>query len=349
MSFNYYNYIKNQADQWSATHPNCIPLTTLPRFSEHVSITKGTYYLITANSGVGKSRFVKHCFIHNAIEFARHSSINLKIVLFSLEEGIDRFFLLEICRQLYIQFGIELGYKQLLSRGMNRLSKDVLDKIKIIEKEHISELNKCLTVLDVRDIHKINKYMLNVANEVGTVHTKPVKYTDGVKEEFDRYSVDDNTYVMAVIDHVKLTSGESTIKNTIDKLSSNYAVTWRNRFNFIPVIVQQQVAGKEAKQFTNRGMMIESMEPSLDGLGEHKLTQQDADIVIGLFNPHRYRQTTHNGYDITKLKGGYRSATILKNRDGLDDLSVGMEFKGASGIFNELPRPEDELIKQFYG
>ncbi len=65
MSFDYYNYLKEQRDQWSEDHPNCIPLTSLSRFSNVVNIRKGSQYLITASSGVGKSRFVKHCFVHN--------------------------------------------------------------------------------------------------------------------------------------------------------------------------------------------------------------------------------------------------------------------------------------------
>ena len=69
--------------------------------------------------------------------------------------------------------------------------------------------------------------------------------TSGVEEErklFDYYEPDDtDEYVFIIVDHVSLLDSERnlTLRETINKLSE-YMVICRNRYNYIPVIVQQQ-------------------------------------------------------------------------------------------------------------
>ena len=74
-------------------------------------------------------------------------------------------------------------------------------------------------------------------------------------------------------------------------------------------------------------------------------TQEDANTVVALFNPFRYGIETHRGYPIMSsmkpLKKEYRSAHILKNRDGDDSLAIGLFFKGAIGQFEELPKAKE--------
>jgi hypothetical protein len=348
MSYKYYEGLKANRDSWSAEHPNCIPFKSLPRFSEHMTITKGTYYLVTASSGVGKSRFVKDMFIHNPIEFCKKNNLGVDITLFSLEESIDRFYHLEICRQLYTKYGISINIKELLSTGLRRLSTQHLEYVKEIETNHFPYLRKNLNVMDIRDSDRVYNYIMQKAKDKGRIITKTISTTAGTIQIFDKYIPYKDEYVMFVLDHIKLLSGRGTIKNIIDKFSSEYIVELRDRFNFIFVVVQQQVASKESKQFTKLGSLIDSMEPSLDGLGEHKLTQQDANVVLALYHPHRHSLKEHNGYNVGAMKNSYRSVKILKSRDGLDDLSIGMHFEGAAGVYTELPRPNTNEIRRFY-
>lgn len=120
-------------------------------------------------------------------------------------------------------------------------------------------------------------------------------------------------------------------------------------FGYIPVLIQQQEAAKEKQVFTNRGESVESkLEPSLDGLGDNKLTQRDALVVIGLFAPDRYGIEEHMGYDITTLKDNYRCLILLKNRVGRPNLKKGLYFNGAANIFAELPMPGTEEMGRVY-
>ena len=87
----------------------------------------------------------------------------------------------------------------------------------------------------------------------------------------------------------------------------------------------------------------EKVEPSLDGLGDNKKSQRDADVVLGLFAPSRHNIEKHAGYDIVKLQDNYRSLSILKNRRfGVSNGRTGLYFDGRTNYFKELPRPDDE-------
>ena len=90
----------------------------------------------------------------------------------------------------------------------------------------------------------------------------------------------------------------------------------------------------------SQGQSIEEkLEPSLDGLGINKNTQQEADMVLGLFAPHRYNLARHRGYDIKRMGNKYRSCRILKDRNnGLDGKYIPLYFNGATNTFKELDK-----------
>ena len=138
---------------------------------------------------------------------------------------------------------------------------------------------------------------------------------------------------------------------TMGKFSAEYCLRIRDDYGYSVINVQQQAADKERQEFTYKGQSIESkLEPSLDGLGDNKMTQRDADVVLGLFAPDRYEIKLHRGYNIIKWQDSYRSLIVLKNRDGTPNARVGLYFNGAVNFFEELPRSEDitpEVYKQF--
>lgn len=79
------------------------------------------------------------------------------------------------------------------------------------------------------------------------------------------------------------------------------------------------------------------LEPSLDGLGNNKETQRDADVVYGIFGPARYGIHQHNGYDVTQLGNSYRYFSCLKDRDGEPNTGISLYFNGKAGEYIELP------------
>lgn len=75
-------------------------------------------------------------------------------------------------------------------------------------------------------------------------------------------------------------------------------------------------------------------------------TQDDADVVLALFDPMRYKVSDPSGYDLDKLVDNYgakyyRSLRLIKNSYGEDDIRIGLGFMGQIGMFKELPKRKD--------
>jgi hypothetical protein len=88
------------------------------------------------------------------------------------------------------------------------------------------------------------------------------------------------------------------------------------------------------------------VEPALDDFKDSAVTQEDADVVMALFDPMRYKVPDPSGYNLDKLKDEYgakyfRSVRVIKNSYGEDDLRIGLGFLGQVGMFKELPRKKD--------
>ena len=72
-------------------------------------------------------------------------------------------------------------------------------------------------------------------------------------------------------------------------------------------------------------------------------TQNDADVVLALFDPMRYKVADPSNYDLAKLKDEFgakyfRSLRLIKNSYGEDDIRIGLAFMGQIGMFKELPK-----------
>lgn len=164
-------------------------------------------------------------------------------------------------------------------------------------------------------------------------------------DKFDHYEPNDpKEYVEIVADHVSLLSPESgmDLRNTIAKFSS-YMVEMRNKYGYIPVVIQQQTAeaqGLEAQK-------LNRLRPSASGLGDGKNTSRDCDVMLGVFNPYAFELKTYGPYDITKLKDCQRFLEVILNRHGQSNGLKALYFDGAVSFFSELPSDKDDNYVDF--
>lgn len=363
-----YREIVQNKENHAAGYFNCIPFMGLSRLERYLpGIEQDTYYLLTASSGVGKSKLARYLFIHNPYLFVKENpdtDIKLDVLYFSLEESKRKIILSEISKYLFTKYGLVISIKQLQSRGRyNTISEDVLEKIAEAE-EHVNEYLSCVQVVDnIRNPTGIYKYVRDFALTVGTYYDKDdvaltpeeiedVRLARGEAYKKISYYKKHNPkhYVIVLVDHLSLLetekdadSGQSLTQwQAMQKFSSKYCLHIRDKFGFIPVVVQQQAADKERVETNYKGDTIEQkLEPSLDGLGDNKTTQRDANVVLGLFAPDRYRITEHDGYDVSFFRDRYRSMIILKDRDGTPNKKIPLFFNGAVDFFKELPKKED--------
>ena len=83
------------------------------------------------------------------------------------------------------------------------------------------------------------------------------------------------------------------------------------------------------------------LKPSLDGLGDNKTTQRDADVILGLFSPFRHEIPEYQGYNVKFFRDNIRFLEILGGRQGGAGTICPLYFDGAVNYFKELPKPDD--------
>lgn len=92
--------------------------------------------------------------------------------------------------------------------------------------------------------------------------------------------------------------------------------------------------------------------PRLEDFKDSGATQEDADIVMSLFDPWRYKVADPCGYDLNLLKDQngskfYRMLSVLKNSYGSDGISIGLGFHGAIGNFKEMPHKDNITVTNY--
>ncbi len=70
---------------------------------------------------------------------------------------------------------------------------------------------------------------------------------------------------------------------------------------------------------------------------------QDADIVLGLWNPLKLEMKDCLGYKPTEDIIGLK---IIKNRLSKDNIAVALRVDPKSGTFTELPKPEKSFVEK---
>jgi len=322
---------------------NCIPLP-FPKLRNFIPGTaKGTNIIVTANSGVGKTQFTKYLYVYHSFLWCRENKVPLKIMYFALEETKEEFIADATCFFLDHFYDIEIDSNKLLSMD-SKVSNYILEKVESLS----SLIDEFLESVDIQDDIAnptgILKYVENYAENNGTIYKKKIKIQNEERVVFDKYEPYKKSYVIVITDHIGLLQEENgeTLHTTIRKFSGNYGRRKiSKRYNYIMVLVQQQSASSESKQYNNEGELnLAKLEPTLSDLGDNKYTQRDALLVWGLFAPERYEIPMYRHWNIFKLQDNYRSIHVLKNRRGRSNIKSSMYFNGATNNFKELPKIE---------
>lgn len=277
------------------------------------------------------------------------ADIDIKILYFPLEETPDRIMQRFIS---WLLFDFSKGKIRVSPRELRSttspVSEEVLDIINSDEIQDILEYFEEHVIFpeEAANPTGIYKYCKNYAEEHGTVYTKAGQYKDefGVvqsRQVFDRYEQDNpNEYRLVIVDTINLIDTERgmTLKQSMDKLSEYCAKYLRNRYNYSPIIIQQQAFDQEG----NEAFKIGRVRPSVAGLGDSKYTSRDSNVVLGLFSPFRFALKEYEGYDISKFKDNIRFLEMVVNRDGEMGGLCPLFFDGAVCQFEELPRPDNK-------
>jgi hypothetical protein len=320
------------------------------RLSEYVcNVQKARYDLWGGGTGTGKSAIVMNAYVVNPINYllsTNNTEISYKVKLFNMELPTNSVIAKLLANYIWVKSNrkILFSVNKIFSRSVI-ISKEEKQLIK----DAYAYIDRLLEYVDIYEgnvsANYIYKVLIQEALSSGTSFTRPEEtLADGtiieaIKPEdlIDYKPNKPDSYVIPIIDHIgllKLNKEDVNLKGAIDRLSSTL-IKFRNRCKFSPVVVSQfnrSIEGMDRKKH---------VDPQLSDFKETGNPAQDADTVFSCFYPKRHRLEEHNGYSMSKYGNFYRGLTVLKNRDGRDNLDLPVGFIGAIGHVKELPLPEE--------
>lgn len=341
-----------------------------PRLAKHLAgTTKGRYIIVTANSKIGKTKLADFLYVYSPIWFKLNNKTNIKprIIYFTLEMSKEDKMMEAFSHYLYIKHGILTNTEELTSLFENRIIDNKI--IKLIEEAKNSDFfkyfNENVTFIDnIRNPYGIYKYVRDYAHSNGVYVDKsgndiPMNLIEANREDINKSinyykPFNEDEFLIVLTDHVSLLtpekedeqSGKDPLHSAMGRFSSKYCLAIRDRWKYIPVNVQQQAAAQEGVENAKMHML----QPSANGLADNKKTGRDADLILGLFSPARFRIANYpnlNGYSIADrsrtdypLLNNYRELSVIFTRRG-DTINTSLFFNGASNYFKELPKSEN--------
>ncbi len=348
-----FNQTLGMIDQGLSGQVLTIP-TELQKYDAFVYGTRQKcYYLYGAETGVGKTKFVREKHIYKVYDYYKQinnpARLDVNFLDFSLEISAQENMASAITRKLYLDHGKVLPPENLFSWGapLARENRELVASTT----PYFEDFEQKLFVYDEEVTPtKFHDILLEYAKRVGTFSSEGRWIS-----ECGTYTPNNpNLYSIIVIDTINLSDVEPThdmIKTSIDRIS-RLCVWFRNKCGFTPIVIQQfnaEISGVDRSRYGIKTPLLRDFEDS-------KRTTKDANVVFGLFDPMRHMkpdETTFMGYDITILKSWFRSLHLLKNRNGQSNKFIPLQYKGAVGLFNQLPEsgemtPEDYITYTRY-
>ena len=261
---------------------NCIP-SPFERFrGDFAGIEQGQYITITASTKGAKSQFAYYTMVFEPLMYAyNHNNVDVKFIIFPLEETPERItqrFMAYLLSKLS-KHTIRCSPSQLRSTT-TALSEDILNTLKTDEYQNILKyFESHVEFSSVGNPTGILKYCKEYAEKNGTVEytTYTIKDDFGKEVEvkgFKNYTPNNpNEYVVILIDTLNLIDTERgmTLKQSMDKMSEYLAKILRNRYNMIPIVIQQQSVESE----NNDAVKLGKIRPSVATLGDSKYSSRD--------------------------------------------------------------------------
>lgn len=329
------------------------------RLNHHVGLRKATYYLIGGYTGSGKTSFLDDAFVLNPYDFVNShkntKGLKLKIFYFSMERRKNYKIAKWISRKIFLDTNKIITANKILGWVSNEF-KLTLDEHDIVKsyKDYINfMLNDAITIIE------------NPQNPMGIKKTiDSYAELNGKKEKIDAHNTiyipnNEKEHVIVIYDHIGLQKKEtrkypngdivrlSSPKEIIDQ-SSEDARKFRDVYGYTIVKVSQFNRDIANPTRLKNG----DVEPMLEDFKSSGSTQEDAEVVFGLFDPMRYKVPDPSGYNLDKLRNDYgakmyRSVKLLKNSYGSDDVRIGLAFQPAIGMFKEMPKIQDVTEKTY--
>jgi hypothetical protein len=307
------------------------------RLNRYIGIRKSMYTLVGGLTGSGKTSFIDDAYVLNPFDWyiskENKTNIKLKIIYRSMERSRTYKFAKWVSRKIFLDQGVIIPVNKLLG-WTDKMTHDEHDLFLMYE-DYMGEMNEVMTIIDGPE------NAVGIAKEL-----KAHALDNGEIVQLDQYNKkyipnDENAVTLVIVDHIgllKVTKDQPTKKQAIDKMSDELRYA-RDMYGYSPVVVSQFNRDISNIMRLKNG----DVEPRLEDFKESSSTQDDADVVLALFDPMRYKVADPSNYDLNRLTDDFgakyfRSLRLIKNSYGEDDVRIGLGFLGQIGMFKELPK-----------
>lgn len=294
----------------------------------------GTSYLIGGASGTGKSTWSLWTYVYQPLIHylnGEETERDPHWLLFSLEMTRAQVYAKLVSMYIFDQFGIELKFKQIFSRGKDCTLTD----------DEYELLVKCSDFIDILDERlTIYEGSLNEAiflKEVDKELAKWGKFVDG------KFVPNNPLMILGVLlDHVTLikASNGRTKKEEIDAISRD-SVQIRNNTKIVsPIFISQFNRNANGQERMKQGLQ----DPSMEDYKDSGSLLEDSMVAIGLYSPHKFKLSSYKKYNIKILEQCFIGTFILKSRFGSSDLMIPTGFYGDCSHYADLPYPPENIF-----
>lgn len=344
------NKIKEKRERLLSGKVNSIPVP-LKRFSKYFpGIEKECFYVVTSSTKGAKTQLSSYLFLYNPIIYAYEhpDTVRVKVFYYNREDTKEEVMTRFMSHLLFLFDGLFISPKSLMSSYNIPVEPHVIE---LLGSERYSSLisffESCIIFSDSSNPTGVWMECTKYAREHGKFTKKTIE-KDGMEYELESSYIpnDPEEYRIIFYDHVGLVTTERGMntKESIDKISQ-YFMELRAKYGFTVVAIQQQAFVGE----NNESVKSNLIRPTIANLGDSKYTSRDANYVLGIFNPDKFKLTSYMGYNIDILKDNVRFLEIITSRHGGQGSVVALYFDGATCTFKELPRPEDkEALDKVY-
>jgi hypothetical protein len=331
--------LKDEVEKGMSGKNTGIPMG-FDRLNRYIGIRKGMYTLVGGLTGSGKTSFIDDCYVLNPVDWmlsekGKASGLELKIIYRSMERSKTYKLAKWVARKIFLDTGNIIPVSKLLG-WTDKMTKEEHDMF-LSYRWYIEEVEKIVTIIDGPE------NPVGIAKDLKKWALQRGRIDESDTDEYYRKYIPNNPneFVLVIIDHIGLlrpTKDLITKKQCIDKMSSELQYA-RDFYGYSPVVVSQFNRDIANPMRLKNG----DVEPQLEDFKDSSQTQDDADVVLALFDPMRYKVPDPSGYKLEKLKDEYgakyyRSARLIKNSYGEDDIRIGLGFLGQIGMFKELPK-----------
>jgi len=335
-----YNEIEKNQEDITSNNINFLPLYhVLPALRETLpGIIRSEQLLISANSGVGKTKFC-HFLISTFLALKeKKSNLKINVIYNSLEESESKFKAIYIIAYLR-QHGEFINYYKLMGYSETKMTARQMQLVKEAKEMLANTIDPYIDVVAMPSTVKFHKYCQDKILAKGRID----EHGDYVKN-------DPNEWFIIVSDHIGCYINEpgKDLQNTLRHFCITLSrVDLGLKYGAVNILIQQQVQSKEAMEVNVKAKsLIEKVKPSIDGLALYKNSANDATVIIGIFDPHKWKEhlpnSTYAKINLNELEQSgrrMRSLCFLKTREGvLEDRELPLIFDGSTNTFSEFPK-----------